>query len=145
MSEMVLAECSRYSQRFISTLSAGQGAATCSKYSSVSRNSWKQKGFSTVIERRFEYYVSGRNTFEHFHDRLPGQPEAHRVKEVQPDLRADAHRIFAGFRARKYVHSNLEWDISPMGLERLERYVSEVLSVAHRKIDEEFVRKGMSA
>ncbi len=93
----------------------------------------------------FEHYVAGRNTFEHFHDRLSGQPEAHRVKEVQPDLRAGAHRIFAGFRAGKYVHSNLEWDISPMSLERLERYLSEVLSVVHRKIDEEFVRKGISA
>ena len=107
-----------------------------------------KKRFSTVIERSSSTTSQdGMDDCEHFHDRLPGQPEAHRVKEVgaRPDLSAGAHRIFAGFRAGKYVHSNLEWDISPMSLERLECYVSEVLSVAHRKIDEEFVRKGMSA
>jgi len=95
--------------------------------------------------KEFEHYVAGRNSFEHFHDRLPGQAEAHRVKEVQPDPRAGSHRIFAGFSAGKYVHSNLEWDISPASLERLDKYVSDVLSVVHRKIDEEFIRKGMAA
>jgi hypothetical protein len=95
--------------------------------------------------QEFEHYVAGRNSFEHFHDRLPGQREEHRVKEVQPDPRTGPHRIFAGFSAGKYVHSNLEWDISPASLGRLEKYVGEVISVVHKKIDEEFVRKGMSA
>jgi hypothetical protein len=95
--------------------------------------------------QEFEHYVAGRNSFEHFHDRLPGQREEHRVKEVRPDPRTGPHRIFAGFSAGKYVHSNLEWDISPASLGCLEKYVGEVISVVHKKIDEEFVRKGMSA
>lgn len=92
--------------------------------------------------KEFEHYVAGRNSFEHFHDRLPGQAEAHRVKEIQPDPRAGARRVFAGFSGGKYVHSNLEWDISPASLERLQQYIREVLSVVHAKIDEEFIRKG---
>jgi hypothetical protein len=92
----------------------------------------------------FEHYVAGRNSFEHFHDRLPGQAEGHRVKEIQPDPRAGPRRVFAGFSGGKYVHSNLEWDISPASLERLEMYISEILSVVHAKIDEEFIRKGIA-
>jgi hypothetical protein len=95
--------------------------------------------------KEFEHYVAGRNSFEHFHDRLPGQAEAHRVKEIQPDPRAGAHRVFAGFSGGKYVHSNLEWDISPASHERLERYISETLAVVHAKIDELFVQNGMAA
>lgn len=95
--------------------------------------------------KEFEHYVAGRNSFEHFHDRLPGQADAHRVKEIQPDPRAGARRVFAGFSGGKYVHSNLEWDISPASLERLETYINEILCVVHAKIDEEFIHKGMSA
>jgi len=95
--------------------------------------------------KEFEHYVAGRNSFEHYHDRLPGQSDAHRVKEVQPDPRVGPHRIFAGLSSGKYVHSNLEWDISPASLERLEKYISNVLAVVHKKIDEEFIRTGMSA
>ena len=91
--------------------------------------------------KEFEHYVAGRNSFEHFHDRLPGQAEAHRVKEIQPDPRAGARRVFAGFSGGKYVHSSFEWDISPESLERLEQYIREVLFVVHAKIDEEFIRK----
>ena len=95
--------------------------------------------------KEFEHYVAGRNSFEHFHNRLPGQAEAHRVKEIQPDPGAGPHRVFAGFSGGKYVHSNLEWDISPESLERLEGYISETLAVVHAKIDELFVQKGMTA
>ncbi|HSA85800.1 MAG TPA: hypothetical protein VLE46_06440, partial [Nitrospira sp.] len=92
----------------------------------------------------FEHYVAGRNSFEHFHDRLPGQADAHRVKEIQPDPQAGPHRVFAGFSSNgKYVHSDLEWDISPGSLERLEKYISEILFVVHAKIDEKFIRKGV--
>ena len=95
--------------------------------------------------KEFEHYVAGRNSFEHFDDRLPGQAEAHRVKEIQPDPQAGPHRVFAGFSGGKYVHSNLEWDISPASLERLERCISEILAVVHAKIDELGIQKGMSA
>lgn len=93
----------------------------------------------------FEHYVAGRNSFEHFHDRLPGQTDAHRVKEIQPDARAGPRKVFAGFSGGKYVHSNLEWDISAASLERLERHISEILAVVHAKIDELFAKKGIAA
>lgn len=91
--------------------------------------------------KEFDHYVAGRNSFEHFHDRLPGQREEHRVKEVQPDPNAGAHRIYSGLSKGLYVHSNTSWDISPCSLESLERFIAEVLAVVHIKIDENFSSK----
>ncbi len=34
----------------------------------------------------FEHYVAGRNSFEHFHDRLPGSGGCHRVRNFRPTL-----------------------------------------------------------
>lgn len=92
----------------------------------------------------FEHYVAGRNSFEHFHDRLPGQPEEARVKEIRPDPNAGPRRVYSGFENGTYVHSDKSWDISRGSLELLERSIDEVLTVVHRIIDDEVVRKGMS-
>jgi hypothetical protein len=61
--------------------------------------------------KEFEHYVAGRNSFEHFHDRLPGQSEEGRVKAVQSES-AGPRRIYAGLSSGKYIHSSLEWDLS---------------------------------
>ena len=95
--------------------------------------------------RQFEHYVAARNSFEHYHDRLPGRPDKARVKEIQPDPKAGPHRIYSGFKNGMYVHSNSSWDISRASLSLLEEIVDEILATVHRIIDEEFVRKGMSA
>lgn len=93
----------------------------------------------------FEHYVAGRNSFEHFHDRLPGQSEERRVKEVQDDPRAGPRRILWGFSGGKYVHSNLEWDITQSSVDRLERYVGEILDSVRNTVELELKRRGMSA
>jgi hypothetical protein len=98
-----------------------------------------------VHRKEFEHYVAGRNSFEHYHDRLPGLRDEHRVREIQPDPNAGAHRVYSGFREGKYVHSNMEWDISRNSLVLLERIVEEVLRVVHATINEGFLRKGISA
>lgn len=95
--------------------------------------------------KHFEHYVAGRNSFEHFHDRLPGQRNEAKVKEVRPDPNAGAHRIYIGFSEGKYVHSDSTWDISPKSLEQLENSIAEVLAVVHSRVDEEVSRKFMSA
>ena len=87
--------------------------------------------------KEFEHYVAGRNSFEHFHDRLPGQSEEARVKAVQSDS-AGPRRIYAGISSGKYVHSSLEWDITPSSLENLQRCVEDVLAVVHLTLDNKF-------
>lgn len=95
--------------------------------------------------KEFEHYVAGRNSFEHYHDRLPGRRDEDRVREIPPDPSAGARRVYSGFREGKYVHSDMAWDISRNSLKMLERIVDEVLRVVHTTIDEEFLRKGISA
>lgn len=91
--------------------------------------------------KEFEHYVAGRNSFEHYHDRLPGRRDEDRVREIQPDPNAGAHRVYSGFCEGKYVHSDMAWDISCNSLALLERIVQEVLKVVHAIIDEGFLRK----
>lgn len=91
--------------------------------------------------KEFEHYVAGRNSFEHYHDRLPGRRDEDRVREIQPDPNAGAHRVYSGFCEGKYVHSDMTWDISCNSLALLERIVEEVLKVVHATIDEGFLRK----
>ncbi len=94
--------------------------------------------------KEFEHYVAGRNSFEHYHDRLPGRRDEDRVMEVQPDPNASAHRVYSGFRDGKYVHSDMAWDISRNSLALLERIVEEVLMVVRASIDDSLLRKDMS-
>ena len=95
--------------------------------------------------KHLEHYVAGRNSFEHYHDRLPGRPEESRVKEIRSDPKAGPRRVYAGFQNGMYVHSNMSWDISPGSLQLLERIIDDVVAKVNRIIDEEVVRKGMSA
>jgi len=104
----------------------------------------KAKKVYDCYKKEFEHNVAGRNSFEHFHDRLPGQSEERRVKEVQSGPGDSPHRIYAGFSEGKYIHSNLEWNISQESLEKLEKYVSEILSIVHREIDEQLKRTGIA-
>jgi hypothetical protein len=93
----------------------------------------------------FDHYVAGRNSFEHYHDRLPGRPDEAKVKEIRPDQKAGPRRVYSGFENGMYVHSDRSWDISRASLQFLERIIDEVLASVHRIIDEEFARKGFSA
>jgi hypothetical protein len=91
--------------------------------------------------KHFEHYVAGRNSFEHFHERLAGQKDEDRVKEVR-DFGASARRIYAGFRDGRYIHSDQSWDISPDSLKLLDQAIQETLAVVHLKIDELYKTKG---
>ena len=93
--------------------------------------------------KEFEHYVAGRNSFEHFHDRLPGQSEEGRVKAVQSDS-AGPRRIYVGISSGKYVHSSLEWDITPSSLDTLQKCVEDVLAVVHLTVDEKFQQQRAS-
>jgi hypothetical protein len=94
--------------------------------------------------KNFDHYVAGRNSFEHYHDRLPGRPKEARVKEIRPDPKAGPRRVYSGFEHGRYVHSDASWDISRASLQLLEGIIDEILASVHRIVDEEFVRKGMS-
>lgn len=83
--------------------------------------------------KEFEHYVAGRNSFEHFHERLPGQKDEKRVAPVDT---SNNHRIYSGFKSGKYIHSTMEWDISPASLGRLEDHINAVLAAVHTRIND---------
>lgn len=87
------------------------------------------------FKKPFEDYTEARNTFEHYDDRLPSQPQESRVKEIK-DLNAGPRRVYFGFSGTHYKHSDKAWDISPSSLELLNRAISDVIAVVHRTVDE---------
>jgi hypothetical protein len=81
-----------------------------------------------------EHYQSGRNTFEHFGDRLQGQKAAHRVKEHSAPG-AGPRRTLLGFENGEYLHSNERWDVTESSLERLDNIVTDVTAEIHAIVD----------
>ena len=78
------------------------------------------------VSKHFDDYAEARNTFEHFHDRLPAGKKYEKVVEVQ-EPGGEPHRCFGGFKDGSYVFSNRSWDISPASLKLLESFVTKFL------------------
>ncbi len=82
------------------------------------------------------HFSNGRHTFEHFHDRLPGEKDEHRVKEVIQSPGAGPSRIYSGVTEDGfYVHSDDKWDIKPTSLELLLNIAAEFKSAVHSAVD----------
>ena len=92
-------------------------------------------------KRHFEHYTAARNSFEHYHDRLPGKPDEKKVREVIQEVGTGPSRIYYGFEGGNYKHSDMTWDITPKSLTLLQGLIDEVLSVLHRQIEELFQAK----
>ena len=88
--------------------------------------------------KHFEHYTAARNSFEHYHDRLPGNAEEKKVREVVQGAGAGPSRIYFGFNGGEYKHSDMSWDITPASLDLLGEAVDNTLTVLHRQIDELF-------
>jgi hypothetical protein len=91
--------------------------------------------------KHFEHYTAGRNSFEHYHDRLPGNTEEKKVREVVQSIGAGRSRIYFGFNGGEFKHSDMSWNITSTSLDLLEKAIDDTLAVLHRHIDELFVAK----
>ena len=91
------------------------------------------------IRKHFDDYAEARNTFEHFHDRLPKGKKSQKVKEVTAP-NAGPRKIFAGLENGHYKFSDRTWDITPQSLNLLDELVSnflnKVFNVVNLKRDE---------
>ena len=85
--------------------------------------------------KTFEHYTAARNSFEHYQDRLPGNAEERKVREVVQIPSAGPSRIYFGFSGGHYRHSDQQWDITPASLSVLEGAIDAVLSVLHAQVD----------
>jgi hypothetical protein len=76
-----------------------------------------------------EKYVAGRNSFEHYDERLPGQKEYKRVKAIVGDNLAN-RKIMRGFsKDFIYSHSDQKWDVSRESLKKLNEIINEYMIV----------------
>jgi hypothetical protein len=89
----------------------------------------------------FDQYDGGRNSFEHFEQRLPGGKSEGRVREVVQGVGASPSKILYGYHDGKYTHSNQEWDVTRVSLTLLTTAIDETLTVVHRLVDEEVARR----
>ncbi len=94
-----------------------------------------QKFFYTV-RKEFDHYSNGRNSFEHFDDRLPGGKKYATVKEIRRDPKAGLSRNFGGLEGSFFTFSDKSWDVTSTSLALLNNYVGEFLHVLHTSIDE---------
>lgn len=79
----------------------------------------------------FDHYANGRNSFEHFHNRLR-DPEGIRERQAGS---AGPRRVYFGLEGHSYKHSDKSWDVSPDSLALLNRVVDEVTAVVHHTAD----------
>lgn len=84
------------------------------------------KSYYHSVKKHFDSYGEARNTFEHFHDRLPAGKFHNKVKEMkEPD--SAPRKVYGGLRNGKYLFSDKSWDVTPISLERLEGFVDGFL------------------
>lgn len=86
------------------------------------------------VRKHFDSYSEARNTFEHFHDRLPSGKYYRKVKEIQ-EPNAGPRRVFGGLVKGTYRFSDRSWDITPKSLELLNSLVREFLDIIHTVVD----------
>ena len=65
-----------------------------------------------------EHYTHGRNTFEHFDDRIPGGAKHNKVKEIKKSG-AGPRRNMGGLRGNVYTFGDKEWELSPNEFQKI--------------------------
>jgi hypothetical protein len=87
-------------------------------------------GLKKIYDKKkkvFDSYIELRNSFAHYDERLPGQKNEGRIKEVTVDG-AGPRKINRGFTVDyKYKHSNQLWDVSKNSLVELKSFLKEYL------------------
>lgn len=82
------------------------------------------------VRKHLDHYTEARNTFEHFHERLPAGKNRDRVKEMRAP-NAGPRRVFGGLAKGSYTFSDRSWDITPVSLNLLQSIVEEFLGKVH--------------
>jgi hypothetical protein len=89
----------------------------------------------------FTAYRKARDSFEHFHDRLPGERDHGRMRETRETPTSPPVTVYWGVEGGRYRHSDLSCDITPASLELLDRIVNGTVDAVHQIIDERLCAK----
>lgn len=80
-------------------------------------------------DRWFLHYSKGRDAFEHFDQRLPGEQQESQIIEIVDDS-GGRRKIHYGIKPKKgvFTHSDQEWDITTDTFNRISSDVKSLLS-----------------
>lgn len=66
-----------------------------------------------------EHYIHGRNTFEHYDDRIPGRTKHEKVAEVKASASAAPRRILGGLKGSTYTFGDKKWDLTSKDFQKI--------------------------
>ena len=81
-----------------------------------------------------EHYTHGRNTFEHFDERLPGGQKHAKVAATKSSPEAGPKRCLGGLKGHAYTFGDKSWDLSYTEFQRIIDGLNEFESRLHRHI-----------
>jgi len=82
-----------------------------------------------------DHYTHGRNTFEHYDDRIPGGRKHSKVGETKSSPDAGPRRILGGLKGSIYTFGNKEWDLSPQEFQKIINGMNEFEIAIHGHLD----------
>ena len=80
-------------------------------------------------------YTAGRNTFEHFDDKMPGGKNHSKVKPLRSSPEAGERTNLGGLKGRSYTFGDQEWDVSPLAYQKVHDVLIEFEKELHEYID----------
>lgn len=82
-----------------------------------------------------EHYTHGRNTFEHFDERLPGGKRHENVAETKSSPEAGPRRCLGGLQGYTYTFGGKSWDLSHTEFQRIVDGLKDFESRLHSHIE----------
>jgi hypothetical protein len=87
------------------------------------------------LNKIFEHFTHGRNTFEHFDDRIPGGKKHEKVAEKKSSPEAGAKRTLGGVINNTYVFGDKEWSLSESQFQEIANGINTFEQSVHGILD----------
>ena len=94
-----------------------------------------KKKVGSVIHS-FEHYTHGRNTFEHYDDRIPGGKKHEKVGETKSSPDAGPRRILGGLKGDVYTFGDKKWNLNPQEFQNVINGMNVFEVAVHEHLDE---------
>ena len=66
-----------------------------------------------------DHYTHGRNTFEHYDDRIPGGKKHKKVGETKSSPDAGSRKILGGLKGDVYTFGDKKWNLNPQEFQKV--------------------------
>lgn len=87
-----------------------------------------------------EHYTHGRNTFEHFDDRIPGGSKHKKVAETKSSPDAGPRRNLGGIKGDVYTFGGKEWNLNPQEFQKIIDGMNAFEIAIHEYLDQNSIK-----